>query len=1035
MVAIPTFSSVIAKFYDKYYYQDIWQEFEKAYKEQMLSGKGIGANKKVTYYKLDKRGIKLEKLNYTFHGLKFVRLQTSYHLMLIIASKSVGLDWMLHECKYTDTQEFYKSKIGILRRIYKDWNFYQTLKDFNTNKNVGYERGIAKYSIVLYTDEIVILTYSYIHIVVSSEPKQNTKGYQIKYIIFLKRVPKSYITLELNAVGGCEREECWTYCPSCIFELAQSHMNLFLQILVKMGVVRNLGLVEGNNKLVVSAKLNSDSFSKGDLIRVSGSIKDENGRVPSNGTVIISILNNSGFTLSTGVCFTGKNGAFSYAFNADKTLTPGSYKIKIYAVSGDLSGTKTLSFKLLSAEKPNLKAYFTITPDKPVISSHEQIVFSASASGNIVEYKWYLDGKYVVGGAKKWQWKWLKPTVGEHTVKLVVKDKDGNTASSLKKFKVIQTGVSARSKYFGTVVDKYTIIPIQVIVNGSVDIVLADGKTQCKYHLEKGTTIINYRLDPKALGLSEEKLLKKGSLRIWIRALYPSGTEEYYLDFKLYRKPVLLIHGLWSSAATWKKMVTWLKGAGFKVYTLDYKKANAADPRYIARTYLVNMMKKIKNDYEKSEIAINSVDIVAHSMGGIVSRFYIQCINNKFKVLNVSRLITIGTPHLGSPEPQHYHDWIHGKGARKVVSPLINFIQRHESEGSLGKDGPALRELKPNSDTLKMINSRPLNVKLYAIVGINNWLGWYGVSCTKDGDSIVEIKSQKYRADEVYYVWEWHLSETGSYQVFEIIKDILKEKTVPSMYKSYTSVAYSIRVISVHSTSDKLALGFHKQWEVSGFKPEQGVKIKDGMEITEGILRNSTGKKLGSYNVISIGSKLGSNPKNGDNAYVVLEVRNLVKELIGKVAIRVKYPGGGLYAPRLLILSPSTFYVFPGSEIYISHKGPLNIVTDTSCIRSHDPEVVIRVFENKSVEIISLEGELDVWGSGKGSTTISKGQKVVVSTNGQLSKPTNIDTTKIERWWPAENGGIIDIILGIIQALISFIKSIVSQIVRIFFSK
>jgi len=690
----------------------------------------------------------------------------------------------------------------------------------------------------------------------------------------------------------------------------------------------------------------------------------------------------------------------------------------------------------LVEKKPEEKKFsveFTITPDIPTVNN--EIVFTAVVSGSVSEYRWYLDGKYVTGGAKVWQWKWLKPTVGEHVVKLVVKDKDGNTASYMKKFEVIQTGVLARSKYLGAVVDKDTIIPIEVVVNGSVDVILTDGKLQHKYHLEKGMTTINYRLDPNALGLSEEQLLKKDNLRIWVRALYPSGTEEYYLDFKLYRKPVLLIHGLWSSATTWKKMVIWLKGAGFKVYILDYKKANAADPRYIARTYLVNMMKKIKNDYEESEIAINSIDIVAHSMGGIVSRFYIQCINNKFKALNVSRLITIGTPHLGSPEPQHYHDWIHGKGARKIVAPIINFIQKHESEGSLGKDGPALRELKPNSDTLKMINSRPLNVKLYAIVGINNWLGWYGVSCTKNGDSIVEIESQKYRADKVYYVWEWHLSETGSYQVFEIVKDILKEKPVPSIYKSYTSVAYSIKVISVYSSNNALALGFHKQWEVSGFKPEEGVKIEDGMEITEGVLRDSTGKKLGSYNVISMGSKLGSNPKNGDNAYVVLEVRNLVKELIGKVAIRVKYPSGGLYAPRLLILSPSTFYVFPGSEIYVKHKGPLNIITDTSCIKSHDPEVVIKVFENKSVEIISLEGKLDVWGSGKSSTTISKDQKVIVSTNGQLSKPTNIDTTKIERWWPTEKRGIIDIILGILQIFINFIKGIISQIAKLFFSK
>ena len=49
----------------------------------------------------------------------------------------------------------------------------------------------------------------------------------------------------------------------------------------------------------------------------------------------------------------------------------------------------------------------------------------------------------------------------------------------------------------------------------------------------------------------------------------------------------------------------------------------------------------------KSQIGSDEVDIVAHSMGGLVARNYIS---DPSKALNVRKLFTLGTPNLGSPD-------------------------------------------------------------------------------------------------------------------------------------------------------------------------------------------------------------------------------------------------------------------------------------------------------------------------------------------------------------------------------------------------
>ncbi|RLA51346.1 MAG: hypothetical protein DRR42_10635, partial [Gammaproteobacteria bacterium] len=189
-----------------------------------------------------------------------------------------------------------------------------------------------------------------------------------------------------------------------------------------------------------------------------------------------------------------------------------------------------------------------------------------------------------------------------------------------------------------------------------------------------------------------------------------NDNSVYKTPFSLYRRPVLLIHGLWANPCAWtspiysfpgESFVTALLNRGFDVFPVDYSSTKVGHPRsllfsdysgecplaatdgfdldrarqledgYLA-TYdvLLDTIAGVKAKYRAKRIAVTNVDIVGHSMGGIISRGLVNYSvadlaskslkyykegtfeylrKNNFYQGDISRLITIGTPHFGSP--------------------------------------------------------------------------------------------------------------------------------------------------------------------------------------------------------------------------------------------------------------------------------------------------------------------------------------------------------------------------------------------------
>lgn len=170
------------------------------------------------------------------------------------------------------------------------------------------------------------------------------------------------------------------------------------------------------------------------------------------------------------------------------------------------------------------------------------------------------------------------------------------------------------------------------------------------------------------------------SVSIQIQA---SDGETAALPVAVLRPPVILIHGIWSSAAeTWGKFSPLYSSTGassdkrFTVAAVDYSNsvlfsngtevsANALGFQFNAVGALSQLSADIESFKNRANplgilVADVQADIVAHSMGGAITRSfavpsdsYTFYSDDNFLAGSVHKLITIDTPHLGTPVAIH----------------------------------------------------------------------------------------------------------------------------------------------------------------------------------------------------------------------------------------------------------------------------------------------------------------------------------------------------------------------------------------------
>lgn len=103
------------------------------------------------------------------------------------------------------------------------------------------------------------------------------------------------------------------------------------------------------------------------------------------------------------------------------------------------------------------------------------------------------------------------------------------------------------------------------------------------------------------------------------------------------KHPVLLVHGIWNTAAIFARLRAYLEARGWPVYALSLVPSNG--------DVGIEILAQQVAAFAQMHLKDQPFDLVGFSMGGLVCRYYVQRLEG---LGQVQRLVTISAPHYGS---------------------------------------------------------------------------------------------------------------------------------------------------------------------------------------------------------------------------------------------------------------------------------------------------------------------------------------------------------------------------------------------------
>lgn len=104
------------------------------------------------------------------------------------------------------------------------------------------------------------------------------------------------------------------------------------------------------------------------------------------------------------------------------------------------------------------------------------------------------------------------------------------------------------------------------------------------------------------------------------------------------RNPVVLLHGINDTTVVFNRMSRHLTDLGWSVYSLDMVPCNGS-------ASIECLAEQVADFIQNTFPANQAIDLFGFSMGGIISRYYVQRLGGLDRV---QRLITLASPHLGT---------------------------------------------------------------------------------------------------------------------------------------------------------------------------------------------------------------------------------------------------------------------------------------------------------------------------------------------------------------------------------------------------
>jgi hypothetical protein len=236
--------------------------------------------------------------------------------------------------------------------------------------------------------------------------------------------------------------------------------------------------------------------------------------------------------------------------------------------------------------------------------------------------------------------------------------------------------------------------------------------------------------------------------------------DEMTKNLKVAPKPLVLVHGLWSSWQaweSWQNILTTSHSYDWKAFPVGEKPENGrmnTGGAFLSTEQTNSIGENARElekyvEYAQKDRNAWHVDLVAHSMGGLISRYYISQImrnNSEDGRPRVSHLVMLGTPNMGSP-------------CADVMNVAFEM---------LGKNVEAVRQLRQDQvENFNKVNKYRKGVKFSALAG--NPLP----TMCKDvvwNDGVVSVPSAKWTIADTAESKSLHTDLTGTSDFSAFVK-------------------------------------------------------------------------------------------------------------------------------------------------------------------------------------------------------------------------------------------------------------------------
>ncbi len=210
-------------------------------------------------------------------------------------------------------------------------------------------------------------------------------------------------------------------------------------------------------------------------------------------------------------------------------------------------------------------------------------------------------------------------------------------------------------------------------------------------------------------------------------------------DFVIVQPPLFFVHGIWSSAEVWAKFKNRAGMDGWWYGDISYESTD--DNKYNAKLLsdeIGRFIKKVNSGelYEGKKISAKKVDIVAHSMGGLVTRYYIGSYMYKN---DIRKFLMLGTPNNGQVD--------------------LNILSKIFRDPFGNQMWTTVEQLRPGDQFILDLNKQELNPKIeyHTIAGT----GWHTYTFSDNpptwrGDGVVLVDSVRLPNVPIYCTYDTH---------------------------------------------------------------------------------------------------------------------------------------------------------------------------------------------------------------------------------------------------------------------------------------